>query len=181
MAKYRPGLLHVDFSPPLSRVEMNIAQLEEDIRDTTGLLTAVIPIAQEDIEQRFKTQTDAGGAKWKPWSTSYTLEKKRTGPILTQDGNLRRDAADIQNFVVAGKTLSYSPPLTSYGLAHEEGLPHRKNPLPQRSFSPWSTSGAAKVAALSVRWMNSNLTAFRNRGKIIMRHRDPKSGEFYKP
>jgi phage gpG-like protein len=122
-----------------------------------------IPIAaaagaiRHDIRQRFETETDPWGNRWADWSESYTpraMAYPNEG-ILKQSGDLFRVATATTATVVTNDTVFYETgKLPHYGLAHEQGLPFRETPLPQRSFLGISAEAAAVIYGYFGEWFD---------------------------
>ena len=149
-------------------------------------LAASAGIIRADVRRSFETETDPSGDKWDDWSDSYTpiaMNYPNEG-ILRQTGDLYRAATATTATLVTNDTVFYETGrLPHYGLAHESGLPDRKNPLPQRSFLGMSDESAAVVYGLFEEWFDDIIRLYPTPGGVKTRHsfRAVGGGGFFLP
>jgi hypothetical protein len=126
------------------------------------------------VRERFETETDPSGEKWAPWSEQYRpiAEAYPNIGILRQSGELYEAATSTEAIVVTSDTVFYQTPLLPhYGLAHEQGLPDRENPLPQRSFLGLSDESRLVIFGVFGEWFDRAIELYpTSTGKIGMRH-----------
>jgi phage gpG-like protein len=138
-----------------------------------------VPIAaaggaiRSDIRERFDTETDPWGQRWEDWSKSYTpvaMAYPNEG-ILKQSGDLYRAAISTNATIVTDDTVFYETGrLPHYGLAHEEGLPDRERPLPQRAFLGLSPESTTMIYGIFEEWFNDIVRMYPTPGGVKTRH-----------
>jgi len=152
-----------------------------------SLENRVIPLAaaseaiRADIQERFETETDPSGAPWEDWAETYQpyAEAYPNEGILKQTTELEEAATATEATVVTNETVFYrTNALPHYGLAHDLGLPDRKNPLPQREFLGMSDEAVGEIMGSFYQWFEGSLDLFVRRGRIAVANRDPSSGRF---
>ena len=154
--------------------------------------TRAVPLAaaseqmQAAIRERFDTETDPEGVPWQEWSESYAkiAEKfSEIGMILQWTGELADAASSTEAMVVTNDTLFYQTPLLpQYGLAHEEGLPSRKPPLPRRSFLGIDDQSAVRILGFFSEWFDRSIDLFvTSTGKVAPRHKIKGGGGMFIP
>lgn len=128
-----------------------MADMLEDMR---APLMAASETVQMDIRERFTTETDPEGNPWEPWAESYEeYANMHNAGILHQTGALEEVASSSRAVVVRNDTVFYETShLPHYGLAHDQGLEDRKNPLPQREFLGMSDEAKGAVFAEFSEW-----------------------------
>lgn len=128
---------------------------------------------QADIAERFATETDPQGQPWTPWADSYVDRALvENAGILHKTGALEAAATSTEATLIRKDTVFYNTGvLPSYGLAHESGLPSRKNELPQRQFLGMSDQSAALIFATFGEWFDRSIQLFVTAsGKLSARH-----------
>lgn len=155
-----------------------------------SLNTRVVPLAaasefiQEDIRERFMTETDPDGSPWKPLSDSYVYggwfqkeppphtQRRKRGTTLKDTMALMEAASSSAAQIVTNDAVFYqTKDLPSHGLAHQFGLDERTPPLPARPFLGMSDASAAKVWALFSEWFDESIRLYpTSTGKVGARH-----------
>jgi hypothetical protein len=154
------------------------------LANQTRPLVAAGEVTRADIQERFETETAPDGSAWQDWSESYKpiAEEFPNVGILHQTGDLMEAATSTESVMVRGDTVFYRTPfLPHFGLAHDAGLPDRKNPLPQREFLGMSEEAAVLIYANFIDWFEGAISWYPTAsGKIGRRHsfRDPETHMF---
>lgn len=136
-------------------------------------LAAAAGAIRHDIRERFETETDPWGQRWDDWSKSYTpvaMSYPNEG-ILRQSGDLFRAAISTQATIVSDDTIFYETGrLPHYGLAHEQGIPDREHPLPQRAFLGISEESAAVIFGIFEEWFEDIVRIYPSPEGLKTRH-----------
>lgn len=133
-------------------------------------------IIAENIQSHFDEQTDYDHVPWKEWSPSYDARQENLGDILQQTYAMEYAATNPENFIVishsksagafgGGEVAIIGSNLPDYWIWHEEGLPTRKAPLPQRKFMGLDTEGEEQIFAVLDRYADGALIGTLVRGR----------------
>lgn len=156
-----------------------ILAVDASLRDPTPALLASENFVQEDIRDRFLTETAPDGTPWQPWASRYAAyaESFPNEGILRQTKELYDAATDENSFIVSNDTLFYETTMPERGVWHQEGRPGRRtrtgaaNPLPARPFLGLSDQTATLIFATFADWFNRSIDLFETtRGRIGRRH-----------
>lgn len=158
-----------------------LSQLAAYVDNVDLPLRAVKRIAQEDMKERFETETAPDGSKWFELSPSYA-EKKEAAvgfahPILTREGDLKEAATSEGAWSVSGESVWFSTAdLPEYWAVHQFGSSDfgatyhaTANPegessftggeqnIPPRPFIGLSEKGEDRVLELFDIWFSNGL------------------------
>lgn len=157
-----------------------IITVEESLRDRSVPLLAAREFTQEDIRDRFETETDPDGVPWDKWAQSYKeyAENFPNIGILRQTGELYDAASSSAAFIINSDTVFYdSGYMPERGVWHQEGRPARTtrggtaNPLPARPFLGLSDSARLLIFATFADWFDRSIDLFVTaRGRMGRRH-----------
>ena len=140
------------------------------LEDRTIPLAAASETMQQDIRDRFLTETAPDGTPWESWSENYRpyAEAYPNQGILTQSGALQDAASSPEAMVVTKDTVFYQTTLLPhYGLAHDQGL----EGLPKREFIGMSDEAAMIVMGEFSEWFDRSIDLYAtSTGKIGRRH-----------
>ncbi|HKU52605.1 MAG TPA: phage virion morphogenesis protein, partial [Nitrospira sp.] len=143
------------------------------LEDTGPPLAASSRVVQHDIAERFTTETSPDGKPWQAWADSYVDRAivENVG-ILHKTGALEQMATSTEAIMIRGDSVFYNTgALPHHGLAHDAGLPDRKNPLPQREFLGMSDESAALIFATFGEWFERSIQLFVTAsGRLRARH-----------
>lgn len=143
-------------------------------------LTESSIVAQQDIRERFDTETDPHGNKWQEWSPNYAPVALGETPgkggqfpnigILQRTGELADVASSSQAIRISNDTVFYEThQLPNYGLLHETGNPETN--LPQRQFLGLSEEANVAIFAAWADWFDGAVDMFVSpSGKLSFRH-----------
>lgn len=162
--------------------EDQLTRMAVYLEDRMPPLQAASIITQEDIRERFDTETDPYGDKWADWSPSYTpvamgeVPAKKGEPafpnigILQRTGELADAASSSRATRITKDTVFYeTSTLPNYGLEHETGNPNRN--LPQRAFLGLSDQARTVIFAAFADWFDGAMSLWVTpSGKVAMRH-----------
>ena len=158
--------------PALYAASMNAVAAA--LENQTAPLVAASEVLQQDIIERFQTETAPDGSKWEEWSEAYRpyAESYPNIGILRQSGALYDVATSSETVTIRGDTVFYrTNHLPSYGLAHQFGDPGRKYALPARPFLGMSAESETFIFAAFSEWFDRAIDLFVTpSGKIGKRH-----------
>jgi phage gpG-like protein len=156
-----------------------ILTVDTALRNPAPALLMSKELAQEDIRERFLTETDPQGGKWQEWSENYTpiAEAFPNDGILRQTGELYDAATSDTAFIVTQDTVFYQTNMPERGMWHQEGRWDRKtrgggsNPLPDRPFLGLTEETAQLIFVTFRDWFDHAIDLFETRtGRIGRRH-----------
>jgi hypothetical protein len=178
-----------------------ILDVKDSLEDRTVPLILSRAAIQKDIEENFEGEHDPQGQPWAPWSSTVdtrgiveegslfkgyadNLPPGHSGKILNWRGILKAAATSESAFVqVSGQSVNDdslffdTKGLPPYWIYHQEGLPDRQTPLPQREFL--GISDDVVILEIFDEWFQGILeVATSSRGKTFGRRRDPSTGRF---
>ncbi len=152
----------------------SINNVADALMDRRVPLAAASEVLQEDIRERFETETDPYGNKWEPWAESYKNYAQifPNKGILHQTGALEEAATSSEAVEQTHDSVFYrTEHLPSFGLEHEAGNLDREPPLPQRSFLGLSDEARGVIMANFFEWFDGAINLFvTSRGRIGRRH-----------
>lgn len=152
----------------------SMMRVAEALEDQTAPLIASSEVLQQDIRERFQTETAPDGTKWDEWSEVYRpyAESYPNIGILRQSGALYDVATSSETVMIRGDTIFYrTNHLPSYGLAHQFGDPGRKDPLPARPFLGMSAESESFIFAAFSEWFDRSIDLYVTAtGKVGRRH-----------
>jgi phage gpG-like protein len=157
-----------------------ILAVAEGLRDRTMPLIAARQYTQDDIRERFETETDPAGYPWDAWAESYKwyAEDYPNVGILRQSEELYEAATSSAAFIVSHDSVFYdSGFMPERGIWHQEGRSGRNtatgapNPLPQRRFLGLSEEAQALIMATFGDWFDRAIDLYVTRtGRVGRRH-----------
>jgi len=193
-----PGF-QFEFVPDPSVFEKAYHQAAHNLESTIIPMEMAKQVVQMDLIERFVTETDPSGTPWQQWSGSsfgfgdedygrayetgyaaYALGYPNVG-ILRQDEELFHEAANEDRFRITHNSVWYSAQnLPSAGLAHQDGVPHRRtsagtpNPLPKREFIGMSLKASASILRIFGEWFDGSISLFvKPNGRMQSRWKGP--------
>jgi morphogenesis family protein len=169
--------VHIEWHPDPIVFSDAILTVADALRDPTPALLAARDFTQEDIRERFLTETAPDGSPWAQWAESYA-DRAEAYPnigILRQTEELYDEAAGSDAFIVSHDTVFYdSGAMPERGIWHQEGRPERgqgKNPLPARPFLGLSEATRTLIFATFADWFDRSIDLFVTaRGRMGRRH-----------
>lgn len=201
-----PAGVELIWTPPLEVVAGQIMAIAGALEATAIPLQAAKQIAQQDMEEKFASETDPDGARWAAWSQSYLRDPRfASRSILTRTGAMRGAARD--GYFVRPDTLWWSMTEPFYWIFHELGTQTviqragiirtsagrtvtseydvygggRGKGLPQRRFVSITAGAQVRILAAFERWFDGAITLRRgSSGRITARVSSglPEGGQF---
>lgn len=169
-----PALVNYTWEPSPQVYADSILEVAAALEDRSLPLLFARQATQQGIRERFETETAPDGTPWEAWSESYTpyAEAYPNVGILSQSQELEEVASRSDAFIISHDAVFYNPGfLPHYGLAHQEGLPDRKTPLPARPFLGLSDETMGVIDAAFVGWFDEAIDLYiTSRGNIGRRH-----------
>jgi phage gpG-like protein len=169
-----PAVVTFEWNPDPIVYANSIEHVRLALLDRSRPLVASSQAVQHDIRERFETETDPNGRQWQEWSMAYepVAYAYPNEGILTQSGALKEAASSSEAVRISNNTVFYrTAMLPHYGLAHDQGLPGRKSPLPQREFLGMSDVARNVIMGSFVEWFDRSVDLFVTAtGKIGRRH-----------
>jgi phage gpG-like protein len=156
-----------------------ILTVDTALRNPAPALLMSKELAQEDIRERFLTETDPQGGKWQEWSERYApiAEAFPNDGILRQTGELYDAATSDTAFIITQDTVFYQTDMPERGMWHQEGRWDRKtkggnpSPLPDRPFLGLTEETAQLIFVTFRDWFDHAIDLFETRtGRIGRRH-----------
>jgi len=126
-------------------------------------LEAVKKELQYDIRERFETETAPDGTPWPRWSPNYEpyASKVNLGGILYQTGQLYNWATSDESLqVTTDSVFVATTTMPDRGIWHDQGLPDRKPPLPQREFMGMSPTAEITIAGIFAEWFDEAIDVY---------------------
>jgi morphogenesis family protein len=172
--------VHIEWHPDPIVFSDAILTVADALRDPTPALLAARDFTQEDIRERFLTETAPDGSPWAQWAESYA-DRAEAYPnigILRQTEELYDEAAGSDAFIVSHDTVFYdSSAMPERGIWHQEGRPERRtkggasNPLPARPFLGLSEATRTLIFATFADWFDRSIDLFVTaRGRMGRQH-----------
>ena len=165
-----PGTITFNWNPRPEVFARRFFAVAESLDNRVLPLTAASEMMQEDIRERFETETGPDGRMWEPWSDSYwpVAEAYPNEGVLTQSGALKEAASSSEAMMITKDAVFYKTSLLPhYGLAHDQGLEN----LPQREFLGMSDEGALKIMGVFGEWFDRSIDLYvTSAGNVGMRH-----------
>ena len=144
------------------------------LENRTAPLLAAQETLQEDIRERFLTETAPDGSKWDEWSPAYApvANAYPNVGILRQSTELYEVATSSEVTMIRGDTIFFNTErLPHYGLAHQFGQEDRKSNLPARPFLGMSPESEAFIFTAFSEWFDRAIDLWVTpSGKIAKRH-----------
>jgi phage gpG-like protein len=130
MARPRTTLSWHWAEPEATNVVYQLASLADELDDFIPPMTAAATVAEQNMEQRFKTGTDPTGRAWDDWSEGYRARSEHTKVFpdrasLQRSDYLKETATDQSAFIVTRQGLFFDA----------SGLPE---------YWAWNNFGAAR-------------------------------------
>lgn len=146
-----------------------LVRLSDYVGDTFIPLQESAQILENDIRNRFDTETDPGGLDWVDLTEDWAERKQEDSRflpigdspsgdyILRLTGELYETATDPSRFHIGEDTLVYDPSgLPEYGLYHQTGT----NKIPSRPFIGISIEAQMEIEADFAGWIDIGVEEF---------------------